>query len=59
MDDTLYRGRHLRHPDIWTRRVRHVVVRSLTALPTHVDGESTAGTPFTLRVGAGALRLRA
>jgi diacylglycerol kinase (ATP) len=56
---TLYRGTHLRHPRVWTVRARHVTVRSLTTLPTHLDGESTADIPFTVSVCAGALRLRA
>jgi diacylglycerol kinase (ATP) len=56
---TLYRGTHLRHPDVWTRRVRRVSIRSRTALPTHLDGECTPDTPVTLGVCAGALRLRA
>ncbi len=55
----LYRGTHLRHPRVWTARARHVAVRSLTPLPTHLDGEATADTPVTLGVRAGALRLRA
>ena len=55
----LYRGTHLRHPRVWTVRARHVTVSSARPLPVHLDGEPAAGTPVTVRVCAGALRLRA
>lgn len=55
---TLYRGTHLRHPRVWTTRVRRVTLHARTALPTHLDGESAGDTPVTVDVCAGALRLR-
>ncbi|OGK97409.1 MAG: hypothetical protein A3D33_13255 [Candidatus Rokubacteria bacterium RIFCSPHIGHO2_02_FULL_73_26] len=55
---TVYRGEHLGHRKIFTRRAREVVIRAATPLPTHVDGEAAPPTPVTLRVLPGALRLR-
>jgi len=55
---TVYRGEHLAHRRIFTRRAREVVLRAAAPLPTHLDGEATPPTPVTLRVAPGALRLR-
>jgi diacylglycerol kinase (ATP) len=55
---TVYRGTHLRHPEVAARPARRVTIRAPTPLPMHVDGEVTPATPVTLSIAPGALRLR-
>jgi len=55
---TVYRGAHLRHPEVIARAARRVTIRAATPLPMHVDGEAVAATPVTLSIAPGALRLR-
>jgi len=55
---TVYRGAHLRHPEVASRAARRVTIRAATPLPMHVDGEVTPATPVTLSIAPGALRLR-
>jgi YegS/Rv2252/BmrU family lipid kinase len=55
---TVYRGRHLAHPDITTRPVRVVTIETVPAVPVHVDGEAAGRTPVRIGIRPGALRLR-
>lgn len=54
---SLYRGTHVRHPDVAVTRCRSVVVDAATPLPVHVDGEPVATTPIRVEAKAAALRL--
>jgi len=55
---TVYRGGHLAHPRVFTRRLRAVRVSAAIAVPAHVDGETVAPTPVALTVLPKGLRLR-
>lgn len=54
----LYRGTHLRHPNVFLRRCREVVVDAATPLPVHVDGEPIATTPVRVTISPASLRVR-
>jgi len=55
---TVYRGGHLRNPNVATRTARQVRIDAARPLPVHVDGEPAPATPVTLTLVPGALRLR-
>jgi diacylglycerol kinase (ATP) len=54
---TVYRGTHLACPKVTTRRAHRLMIRAISPLPVHVDGEPAGETPVTFEVRPGALRL--
>ncbi|HEY3065456.1 MAG TPA: diacylglycerol kinase family protein [Methylomirabilota bacterium] len=55
---SVYRGGHLRCPEVTSAKARSVLIESASPLAVHVDGEPEEGTPVRIGVRPGALRVR-
>jgi diacylglycerol kinase (ATP) len=55
---SVYRGTHLTHRKVTSRRGRTITIGGASPMPVHVDGESVDASPVVMTVCRGALRIR-